>query len=244
MKLKELNELIKDEDKCEEYLRSAGILKTFTNCIGCGSTSLGMIRGDRYRCYSCKKEWSRRKDSILSLTRFSYSEFLICLKYFSLEFSAEATSDEFELNYKTVKMLFNLFRMKIGDVDEAMLDKFAGIIKGDTETIGLNYKDGKVRFVLDPSTPPEVEIKAVRHRLQKSAAHYDFSYERLKNEMMNTERQGYISPLERFWRFAAERFYSYRGTEQKYFIIFLKELEFRFNHQNEDIFDAIVAKLA
>ncbi|MDP4175920.1 MAG: hypothetical protein Q8933_18225 [Bacteroidota bacterium] len=113
---------------------------------------------------------------------------MICLKYFALEFSAEATSDEFGLNYKTVKMLFNLFRMKIGD--------------------------------------------------------YDFSYERLKNELMNTDRQGHISQLERFWRFAAERFYSYKGTEQKYFIIFLKEIEFSFNHQNEDIFDAIVAKLS
>lgn len=143
MRLKELNGLIQNETLCEEYLRSVGILKTFTNCIGCGSTSLGMIRGDRYRCYRCKKEWSRKKYSILPLTRFSYSEFLICLKYFEVDFTAEMTSSEFDLNYKTIRMLYNLFRMKMGDIDEETLYKFSKIIKGDTETIGPNYENGQ-----------------------------------------------------------------------------------------------------
>lgn len=243
MKLKELNELIKDEDKCEDYLRSAGILKTFTSCTGCGSTSLGMIRGDRYRCYSCKKEWSRRKDSILSLTRFSYSEFLVCLKYFALESSAEMVAEEFDLNYKTVRMLLNYFRMRIGDVDETTLDKFEKIIKGDTETLGLNYIDGNVRFELEHTADDEARVKAVRHRIQNSAAYYDITYDRLKQDIKLGKGEGYLSELDRFWKFASERLIKYRGTEQKYFILFLKELEFRYNHLNGNMYEEIVAKL-
>lgn len=244
MILKELNELIKSEDKCEEYLRSTGILKTYTNCIGCGSTSLGMIRSDRYRCYSCKKEWSRRKDSILTITRFNYSEFLICLKYFEVEFTAEMTSSEFDLNYKTVRMLYNLFRMKIGDIDEETLDRFSKIVKGDTETIGLNCENGKVRFDLEPKPTDDALVRAKRRRVQNSAVYYEVTIEKLKTDIMEGRSNDYISPLERFWRFAAEKLFKYRGTEQAYFILYLKELEFRFNHRNEDLFDAFIAKLA
>lgn len=244
MKLKELNELIKDENKCEEYLRSAGILKTFTNCISCGSASLGMIRGERYRCYSCKKEWSRRKDSILSLTRFSYSEFLICLKYFALESSAEMISEEFELNYKTVRMLFNYFRMKITNVDEEALDRFTSLIKGNTDVMGLKVKEGKISFDFDPKKDEEARIKAVRHRVQNGPAYFEFTYEKLRDTIKEGKSDDYISELERFWRFAGERLFGYKGTEQKYFILFLKELEFRYNHRNDNLFNEIVEKLS
>ncbi|MGE5679883.1 MAG: hypothetical protein ACM34K_03285 [Bacillota bacterium] len=244
MKLKELNELIRNENKCEEYLRSTGILKTFTNCISCGSTSLGMIRSDRYRCYSCKKEWSRRKGSILTVTRFNYSEFLICLKYFEVEFTAEMTSSEFGLNYKTVRMLYNLFRMKMGSIDEGTLEKFSKSVKGDTKTIGLNYKNGQVSFELEPKPTDDATVKSVRHRVQNSAAYYEVTLEKLKTDIMEGKGANYISPIERFWRFAAEKLFKYRGTEQAYFILYLKELEFRFNHRGEDLLDAIIAKLA
>ena len=175
MKLLELNKIILDENKCEEYLREVGILKSFTNCPKCESDKLGMIRGDRYRCYTCKNEWTRRKGSVLSVTRFSNAEFLICLKYFSLEFSAEQTSQEFNLNYKTVRTLFQLFRMKMGDLTEKDIERFSTIIKNETEIIGLKYSDGKVKFELTPSSDDDAKIKAIRHRVQNSAAYYEFT---------------------------------------------------------------------
>jgi hypothetical protein len=50
MKLLELLPIIQDEKKSEDYLRSVGILKTFSSCPRCNGTSLGMIRGDRWKC--------------------------------------------------------------------------------------------------------------------------------------------------------------------------------------------------
>ena len=99
-------EFIQDENRSEEFLRSRGILKTFTNCVNCESDKLGMVRGDRWKCYPCKSEWIRRKDSLLSLIRKKYSEFIRCIKFFELELTAEETSSQLKLNYKTVKFLY------------------------------------------------------------------------------------------------------------------------------------------
>lgn len=232
--------MIRDENKCEEYLREVGILKRFTSCIKCGSARIAMIRGERFICNACKCEWTRRKDSILTITRFSYSEFLICLKYFALEFSAEQTSKEFDLNYKTVRTLFQLFRMKIGGLNEEDIERFSKIVKQDTETIGLRYIYGKVKFELITSDKDEARIKATRRRVQNSAAYFEFTFKKIKSNLQNgTGKNGY-SPLDIFWRFASERLYRYRGVEQKYLILFLKEMEFRYNLRERDVFDGII----
>src|ERR1035437_6093781 len=114
MKLSELLPITQDEKKSEDYLRRVGILKTFSNCPRCNGTSLGMIRADRWKCYKCKAEWTRRKDSILSLVRIKYSKFLICLKLFEVELTAEEVSSQLNINYKTVKELYRLFRTAMG----------------------------------------------------------------------------------------------------------------------------------
>src|ERR1035437_8479885 len=110
MKLSELLPITQDEKKSEDYLRRVGILKTFSNCPRCNGTSLGMIRADRWKCYKCKTEWTRRKDSILSFVRIKYSEFLFCIKFFEMELTNQICCLELGLNYKTVEMVYRYFR--------------------------------------------------------------------------------------------------------------------------------------
>jgi len=50
--------------------------------------------------------------------------------------------------------------------------------------------------------------------------------------------------LSYFWRFAKEKLQSYRGTKTKYLYLYLKEIEFRYNNRDENIFELIIAKLA
>jgi transposase-like protein len=129
-------------------------------------------------------------------------------------------------------------------VDNDALDKLSGIIRGDTDILGLNFVNGKVKFEFEHTEKDEASVKAVRGRAQKSAAYYDVTYSRIKNEMKVGKVEGYIGELDNFWRFAAERLIGYKGTEQKYFILFLKKLEFRYNHRNDILFNEIVAKLS
>ena len=53
----------------------------------------------------------------------------------------------------------------------------------------------------------------------------------------------YINGLEGFWSFAKERLLKYHGISPQRFPLYLKELEFRYNHRKEDLFPLIVKML-
>lgn len=48
-----------------------------------------------------------------------------------------------------------------------------------------------------------------------------------------------VDTTQQFWRFAKERLRRYRGIAPERFPLYLKELEFRYNHRNADIFEEI-----
>ncbi len=49
----------------------------------------------------------------------------------------------------------------------------------------------------------------------------------------------YINGLEGFWSWAKERLIKHHGISKKTFPLYLKELEFRYNHRHTDIFDKL-----
>jgi transposase len=46
----------------------------------------------------------------------------------------------------------------------------------------------------------------------------------------------YINGIEGFWSFAKERLMKYHGVNPMKFPLYLKELEFRYNHRDSDLF--------
>lgn len=52
----------------------------------------------------------------------------------------------------------------------------------------------------------------------------------------------HINGIEGFWSYAKTWLYHYRGVPKPYFNLYLKEIEFRFNHRDKDIF-RILAKM-
>lgn len=54
--------------------------------------------------------------------------------------------------------------------------------------------------------------------------------------------RGHLNSIEGFWSYAKNWFYQYRGIPHHHFHLYLKEIEFRFNHRNEDLF-FLLAKL-
>lgn len=58
------------------------------------------------------------------------------------------------------------------------------------------------------------------------------------------KNQAYIdSTLTGFWPFARDRFKQYKGVSTSRFPLYLKELEFRYNHKNQDIFHLLLNAL-
>ena len=242
MKLIELLEFIQDENRSEEFLRSRGILKTFSNCINCGSDKLGMIRGDRWKCYSCKSEWTRRKDSILSLVRMKYSEFILCMKFFELELTAEETAAQLNLNYKTVQSLYKEFRIVLTSFD---VEKMIGekVLFRDEELVYLTVNGKKIELTFNPNTSgQQAAIKMKRHFLQQKSAYYDFEMDGINNlQSMKISKQ--TLNLHAFLRFAKKRLYDFKGTGKKNLLLRLKEIEFRFNNSGVDVFDRLAKQI-
>jgi transposase len=46
----------------------------------------------------------------------------------------------------------------------------------------------------------------------------------------------HINGIEGFWSYVKTWLYHYRGVPKQYFHLCLKEIEFRFNHREEDVF--------
>ena len=50
----------------------------------------------------------------------------------------------------------------------------------------------------------------------------------------------YINGIEGFWGYAKERLMKHHGMSPKKFPLYLREMEFRYNHRNEDIYPVVV----
>ena len=49
----------------------------------------------------------------------------------------------------------------------------------------------------------------------------------------------YINGLEGFWSFAKERLIKHHGMSRKFFPLYLKELEFRYNYRQQNLFNKL-----
>ena len=58
-----------------------------------------------------------------------------------------------------------------------------------------------------------------------------------------TRGKVYVNGLEGFWSYAKERLIKFHGVSKEYFPLYLKELEFRYNHRYQPLFERLVQNL-
>ncbi len=117
---------------------------------------------------------------------------------------------------------------------------------------GILERDGfvKVEVVKDVSadTLLNLTIKTVRRgsivytdKFRSYDALMCCGYRHLKVDHKKQFSNGkvYINGLEGFWSYAKERLIKYHGVSKEKFSLYLKEMEFRYNHGNKDIFHEV-----
>lgn len=62
---------------------------------------------------------------------------------------------------------------------------------------------------------------------------------RIEHKKQFARGKVYINGLEGFWSFAKERLIKFHGVSRNYFPLYLKEMEFRYNHRNSNLFDML-----
>ena len=173
---------------------------------------------------------TKRKDSILSLTRIKYSEFILCLKFFELEITAERTANQLNINYKTVLLLFRSFRSLIAGKKIKSQSDEKIILKKDMEAIGIIYEQGKYYFDFENKSSKNIAVLNLRrNRIPNSAAIYEVLIKIIKTTQ--TKSLFNLPPsFQQFLRFARERLFMFRGTDKNFLELYLREIEFRFNN--------------
>lgn len=127
---------------------------------------------------------------------------------------------------------------------------------GKVPVFGILERDGRVHVsvVLDVSaaTLLKLTVKKVRRGsvVYTDKFHsYDSlmlcGYRHLKVDHQKYFSSGrvYINGLEGFWNWAKERLIKHHGVSKSRFPLYLKELEFRYNNRNQDLFDLVANNL-
>ena len=124
---------------------------------------------------------------------------------------------------------------------------------GKIPVFGILERGGKVRVEVVQNVSGEtlltMAIKKVKRgsliytdkfRSYNGLVSYGFRHMRIDHGKRFVNGKVYINGIEGFWSFAKERLMKYHGVNPKKFPLYLKELEFRYNHRHHDLYDDLV----
>ncbi len=128
---------------------------------------------------------------------------------------------------------------------------------GKVPVFGILGRDGRVFVEVLPNLQAQtvlgLAVKKVRRgsivytdRFQVYDALMFSGYRHLQVDHRTRFARGrvYINGLEGFWSYAKERLMKHHGISPQRFPLYLRELEFRYNHRHEDTFTTLVAYLS
>jgi len=123
---------------------------------------------------------------------------------------------------------------------------------GKVPVFGILERDGQVHVSVVPDVSAATLLKLTVKKVRRGSVVYTdrfgsydslmfCGYRHLKVDHQKHFSSGrvYINGLEGFWSWAKERLMKHHGVSKHRFPLYLKELEFRYNHRTEDLFDLI-----
>jgi transposase len=123
---------------------------------------------------------------------------------------------------------------------------------GKVPVLGILERQGKVRVTVVPDvssrTLINLTVKMVRRgsivytdrfRSYDSLMFCGYRHLKIDHNKRFSSGKVYINGLEGFWSWAKERIIKHHGVSKEKFPLYLKELEFRYNHRHTDIFEKV-----
>jgi len=121
---------------------------------------------------------------------------------------------------------------------------------GKSIVFGLLERDGRVYTRVVEGVSADDLMTVIRKKTRKGSVYYSDtfkSYNSLKRlgkhhkvnhskSLVDKKTKNHINGIEGFWSFAKHILYNYRGVSKYHFPMYLKEVEYRYNHRNENLF--------
>lgn len=127
---------------------------------------------------------------------------------------------------------------------------------GKSIVFGLLERDGRVYTRVVDDVSKEVLLAVICRKARKGSVYYTDSFKSynslkrygkhytLKHSKQFArkcrKRKVHINGIEGFWSFAKHGLYNYRGVSQSMFPLYLKEMEYRFNHRNDNLLQLLI----
>lgn len=124
---------------------------------------------------------------------------------------------------------------------------------GKVAVCGLLKRNGKVYTAPVPDVSRKTLRSIIRDKVADGSTIYSDSFrsydglitDGYKHYRINHAKEftrgkrNHINGIESFWAFAKTKLRRYYGTRRSHFPLYLKEMEFRFNHRNENLGSAV-----
>jgi len=121
---------------------------------------------------------------------------------------------------------------------------------GKSVVFGLLERDGRVYTKVVEDVTAETPMAHIHERTRKGSIYYTDAfrgYQSLRRygkhytvnhnkSFVGKNTKNRINGIEGFWSFAKHILYNYRGVSKFHFPMYLKEVEFRYNHRNDNAF--------
>lgn len=127
--------------------------------------------------------------------------------------------------------------------------------KGKHIVFGIYQRNGRIIVFPVPNREKETLLPLIKRYTKHGSIYYTDEYRayvslvyrgkhiRITKEKGKPVDEQNLNGLEGFWSYAKNWLYQYRGVPRKYFHLYLKEIEFRFNNRDKDLLVEIVKLL-
>ena len=200
-------------------------------CQNCNNTTFYTLANDYIKCKTCAKKYSLKKLQKDDLIIIQFCENKNALKI----------SKELELNYKTVKDRFDIFRKKIALFLE---NEYNHSIKDYNEYEEFYYIKEREKKKKKKSLSESINImgfysnKKVYTLLMPKIGRRAFDIEDGFIQYLNWNKihslNSHQTNLNIFWKFLEDNLKKYKGFEEDNFFYYLKESEFKFNYTKDE----------
>jgi transposase len=230
-------------------------------CIFCDKYGLYRLADKRVKCKHCNKKYSLsqlKRD--MQILYYFYIEVSARKTAKELNFNYRLVHRKFMQFRKKIAGYCNQEAKKLNGELELDESYFGGKRKrkrgrganNKAIAFGILERKGKVYTIIVENVKAETLMEAIESKTKKGSVFYTDgfrSYADLKQYGKHNvirhdkdefaKKKNHINGLEGFWSFAKERFHKYRGIDKQNYPFYLKEMEFRFNHRNESVFNLL-----
>jgi transposase len=230
-------------------------------CLFCGSYGLYKLKDKRVKCKHCRQKYSLnklRKD--LEILYYFYLEVSARKTSNELNLDYGVIHRKFMQFRKGINDYCLLEARKFNGELELDESYFGGKRKGQrgrgaknkTIVFGILERKGKIYTKIVENVSAETLMKEIENKADKGSVFYTDgwrSYASLeqygKHNVIDHDKElvnnhNHINGIEGFWSFAKERFHKYHGISKTNYPLYIKEMEFRFNHRKENVFKLLI----